>query len=700
MMDIGEKYSHMGSYYLPDNITESTWKGDYIASDLCPGFESYSTSSSNSTSWASAIVHAAEYAFSKAGYEERFSLKYVLKCLPEFSEAQPNEIRTSDIISFIAENGLMTDRVASSLSEDDLCSSTANNYKFDVIRNDVPNESGLKNFANEGNPVIVLLALDLLRLQTVNNVTGTDIYRGATDEPSVYGILEGYEEDKWTVGLNVVPCEYIVLNLPVTNNDTNANYAGIAGYAFSLVLESNPSVAPVTEAPTEVPTTEAPTTEAPTTEVPTTQTPTTESPTTEAPTTEVPTTEAPTTEVPTTEVPTTEVPTTEVPTTEVPTTEAPTTEVPSTEAPTTEVPTTQTPSTEAPTTEAPTTEVPTTEVPTTEAPTTEVPTTQAPTTEAPTTEAPTTVIPSTVIPSTEAPTTEAPTTEEPASVTPITEEPKPTSTPAPLAPLPPCTEGHVAYRIVREYGANPSSSEKIAFNYGIESDALLSTTYNGKATEIVTGCMKPQLMNIVIEGSGSGWNDDSYFTIESEFGVSDRITLRGSALTTLYFHNSYGLISFTEVTSCDSFTSLPETVNMIIVTNSACNRASIVEFSTARFPNLVYLWIEDENFMYVRTFNVQNNPKLQYLYIQSNSFTQKRNGYGKDSSKSFRIVNCESLVSIEIDRYSFSDFGGAFELKNLPQLQSIQIGTIGSDSNNFYGSSLEIGGIDLTLMRD
>ena len=55
MMDIGEKYSHMGSYYLPDNITESTWKGEYIASDLCPGFESYSISSSNSTSWASAM---------------------------------------------------------------------------------------------------------------------------------------------------------------------------------------------------------------------------------------------------------------------------------------------------------------------------------------------------------------------------------------------------------------------------------------------------------------------------------------------------------------------------------------------------------------------------------------------------------------------------------------------------------------------
>ena len=406
----------MGSYYLPDTITNSTWRGDYVASDLCPGFESYSTSTSTSTSWASAIIHAAEYAFSKAGYEERFSLKYVLKCLPEFSESQPNEIKTSDIILFIAENGLMTERVASSLGEDELCSATTNNYKFEVIRNDAPNESGLKNFANEGNPVIVLIALDLLRLQTVNNVIGDAIYRGSTDEPSVYGILEGYDADKWTVGLNVVPCEHIVLNLPVTNNDTNANYAGIAGYAISLVPITYPSATPSTEEPSEKPTTAVPTTLSPT-------------------------------------------------------------EVPSSGTPT--------------------------------------------------------------------------------PLPPTTEEPTPLSTSKPIDPLPLCTGGLVAYRIVREYGANPSAFEKLTFNYGIESDALFGTTFSGKTTETTSGCMEPQLMNIVLEGSGSGWNEDSYFTIESEFGVSDKIRLQGSALTTLYFHNSYGLISFTEVSSCDAFYSLP-----------------------------------------------------------------------------------------------------------------------------------------------
>ena len=47
-------------------------------------------------------------------------------------------------------------------------------------------------------------------------------------------MIQGYDADKWIVTFNVVPCENIELNLPVVDNDTNANYAGIAGYAFSI----------------------------------------------------------------------------------------------------------------------------------------------------------------------------------------------------------------------------------------------------------------------------------------------------------------------------------------------------------------------------------------------------------------------------------------------------------------------------------
>ena len=85
---------------------------------------------------------------------------------------------------------------------------------------------------------------------------------------------------------------------------------------------------------------------------------------------------------------------------------------------------------------------------------------------------------------------------------------------------------------------------------------------------------------------------------------------------------------------------------------------------------------------------------MKSIIIGNNSFTQKKNEGGRtDIIKSFHILNCESLELIEIGEYSFSDFAGQFELKNLPQLQSIQIGTIDPEcgiwreSNNFYYSS-------------
>ena len=109
------------------------------------------------------------------------------------------------------------------------------------------------------------------------------------------------------------------------------------------------------------------------------------------------------------------------------------------------------------------------------------------------------------------------------------------------------------------------------------------------------------------------------------------------------------------------------------------------------------LEIDDNRFESVKTFKIDGLNRLKTIKIDKNSFTQKKNSYGNDKSKSFHILNCESLESIEIGEYSFSDFGGDFELKNLPQLQSIQIGTIGSSSCNFYHSSFVIRGIELIL---
>ena len=118
-------------------------------------------------------------------------------------------------------------------------------------------------------------------------------------------------------------------------------------------------------------------------------------------------------------------------------------------------------------------------------------------------------------------------------------------------------------------------------------------------------------------------------------------------------------------------------------------------FDFSRFTLVESIEIGDDCFKSVRTFKIDGLNRLKTIKIGSNSFTQKKNGYAYDELKSFHILNCESLESIQIGRYSFSDFAGDFELKNLPQLQSIQIGTIGRESGNFCCSSFVIRGIDM-----
>ena len=126
------------------------------------------------------------------------------------------------------------------------------------------------------------------------------------------------------------------------------------------------------------------------------------------------------------------------------------------------------------------------------------------------------------------------------------------------------------------------------------------------------------------------------------------------------------------------------------------------------FLNLESIKIGNNCFESVQTFRIDRLNKLKTIKIGINSFTQVKKSTwdnnlftaqnkADNQSKSFHILNCESLESIQIGEYSFSDFAGEFELKNLPQLQSIRIGTIGSKSYNFYDSSFVIGGIELIL---
>ena len=132
------------------------------------------------------------------------------------------------------------------------------------------------------------------------------------------------------------------------------------------------------------------------------------------------------------------------------------------------------------------------------------------------------------------------------------------------------------------------------------------------------------------------------------------------------------------------------------IPNNQCNSASITSFDLSAYKLIEEIEIGNGNFFYSNVFILDGLYKLENLIIGHNSFTKKKNNNGNDSSKSLHILNCESLESIEIGEYSFSDYAGEFELSNLPQLQSIQIGQLNSSSYNFYSSSsFEIEGINL-----
>ena len=154
---------------------------------------------------------------------------------------------------------------------------------------------------------------------------------------------------------------------------------------------------------------------------------------------------------------------------------------------------------------------------------------------------------------------------------------------------------------------------------------------------------------------------------------------------------------FPKVYYFDFIQSIDSSITSIIIPNWTCNDIDYTIFDFSRFSIVESIEIGNDCFGSVKTFKIDGLNRLKTIKIGNNSFTQKKNSDGNDESKSFHILNCKSLESIEIGEYSFSDFGGEFELKNLPQLQSIQIGRIGSKSNNFYYSSFVIRSIELIL---
>ena len=149
----------------------------------------------------------------------------------------------------------------------------------------------------------------------------------------------------------------------------------------------------------------------------------------------------------------------------------------------------------------------------------------------------------------------------------------------------------------------------------------------------------------------------------------------------------------------DSLESIDSNVKSIHLPDRTCNDEEYFTLDFSRFTLLEELEIGSISFKFINKFIIDGLNHIKSLKIGINSFTSLIGD--NNSSRSFSVLNCIELESIEIGRYSFSDYGGGFELKNLPKLSTIIIGEIGSDSSNFYYSSFEIKGIiDMILLMN
>ena len=149
------------------------------------------------------------------------------------------------------------------------------------------------------------------------------------------------------------------------------------------------------------------------------------------------------------------------------------------------------------------------------------------------------------------------------------------------------------------------------------------------------------------------------------------------------------------------FVNIDSNTRWVNIGNGTCNDMNYTIFDIIRFQFVEELMIGSDSFLNIDTFKIDGLNHLILVKIGINSFTKNKNSYDNNYSRSFHILNCDELESIEIGKFSFSDYGGGFELFNLPTLSTIKIGEIGNDSYNFFYSSFVIKGIiDMILLMN
>ena len=130
-------------------------------------------------------------------------------------------------------------------------------------------------------------------------------------------------------------------------------------------------------------------------------------------------------------------------------------------------------------------------------------------------------------------------------------------------------------------------------------------------------------------------------------------------------------------------------VGVIEVSDKCCNEEGLKELDLSGFVNLRELKVGDECFEYVNEVKLIGLSELESVVIGMNSFTKEKNSSGKDPNRHFYLKDCPKLKSLNMGRYSFSDYS-VIEIENVDALEVIEIGGLKKKSNNFLYASLEL----------
>ena len=191
--------------------------------------------------------------------------------------------------------------------------------------------------------------------------------------------------------------------------------------------------------------------------------------------------------------------------------------------------------------------------------------------------------------------------------------------------------------------------------------------------------------------------------------------VQSKSITSIYMNNNEWIdvspildncVKISIINNSKQLNEIITNITNLIISSNSCNELS--ELNLREYRYLKSIEIGNDCFSNVDTCKIDGLNELKSLKIGMNSFTHLKSNGDKweedkvnNRSRSFSILNCNELESIEIGRFSFFDYAGGFELKNLPKLSTIKIGEIGSRSRNFYYSSFVIKGIiDMILLMN